>query len=434
MKGLFLSSRKLARDNRGFSLVELIVVIAIMAILAGVGVAGYTKYIAYANKKADSTMVGNVMRAIETASYAEVPGMDEVAQLSTSGDGLMVPVGMILLSHDDLNESDTEEEYVKIINPQEGVNEDLIDKILKNSYNENYKNELHLKSEEWTNVAVPTFYANVDDLFESVKSLTRLLSNSTVRAGLNALKPGYLSSSMDEMSDVEILSEVAKGTTSIISQEDFISIWNDVDSNGGGECAFGLNSAGAECYTAARRAYNEGFASYVKTTVGEHSSDVAESHASSIASCGFSAPIIISLYPYKKIEVCASDTFCKSLIGSDKTGRYDQGSLKDEVQACTACSALYEDYLLSDVIEENGVAYYQTMVTIAESADGLIEDGADVWTTYDTFVNMLKNSYNEVLPLTNGKSCVLITIYLEDGLFKCEASPLEADPRAEANQ
>ena len=70
MKGLFLSSRKLARDDRGFSLVELIVVIAIMAILAGVGVAGYTKYIAYANKKADSTMVGNVMRAIETASYA----------------------------------------------------------------------------------------------------------------------------------------------------------------------------------------------------------------------------------------------------------------------------------------------------------------------------------------------------------------------------
>ena len=88
---------KLKHNNKGFSLVELIVVIAIMAILGGVGTAGYTKYIEQTNKKADMATVGNVMRAIDTASHVEIPNMDTVNQLSTSGNGIPVPVAMVLL-------------------------------------------------------------------------------------------------------------------------------------------------------------------------------------------------------------------------------------------------------------------------------------------------------------------------------------------------
>ena len=51
--------------NKGFSLVELIVVIAIMAILVGVAVPVYTSYITKANEAVDIQAVDNLKHACE---------------------------------------------------------------------------------------------------------------------------------------------------------------------------------------------------------------------------------------------------------------------------------------------------------------------------------------------------------------------------------
>ena len=52
------------KSNKGFSLVELIVVIAIMAIIAGVAIPVYSMYIDKANKAADKQLVSDVEKAL----------------------------------------------------------------------------------------------------------------------------------------------------------------------------------------------------------------------------------------------------------------------------------------------------------------------------------------------------------------------------------
>ena len=95
MKNFFTLSRK---TDGGFTLIELIVVIAVMAILAGVGTAGYAGYIKSANKKADIALVGNVMRAVETAAYN--PVNDGFYATNSFGTLKSVPLGFVILSNE----------------------------------------------------------------------------------------------------------------------------------------------------------------------------------------------------------------------------------------------------------------------------------------------------------------------------------------------
>lgn len=54
-------------NNKGFSLVELIIVIAIMAVLVGVLAPAYTRYVENARKSRDVSAVDSVLTVVETA-------------------------------------------------------------------------------------------------------------------------------------------------------------------------------------------------------------------------------------------------------------------------------------------------------------------------------------------------------------------------------
>ena len=83
--------------NKGFSLVELIVVIAIMAILVGVAVPVYTSYITSANEKVDAQYVDEIKRAVDTLVIDIEAGLTEEykdiedipAQLTWTADGVV---------------------------------------------------------------------------------------------------------------------------------------------------------------------------------------------------------------------------------------------------------------------------------------------------------------------------------------------------------
>ena len=70
---LKLFNRK-KKDNKGFTLVELVIVIAILAILVGLLAPQYTKYVEKSRKSADTANMDEMVRAVQV--YAADPAND----------------------------------------------------------------------------------------------------------------------------------------------------------------------------------------------------------------------------------------------------------------------------------------------------------------------------------------------------------------------
>lgn len=59
--------RKKKKDNKGFTLVELIIVVAILAILVGILAPQYTKYVEKSRRSADVSNLENLVKAAQVA-------------------------------------------------------------------------------------------------------------------------------------------------------------------------------------------------------------------------------------------------------------------------------------------------------------------------------------------------------------------------------
>ena len=84
------------KNNKGFSLVELVIVIAIMAILVGVAVPVYSTYVEKSKKAMDKDLVAGVMDAVKKGTYSQMFVNDDSFKMGS----MSYPVGFIVLTKD----------------------------------------------------------------------------------------------------------------------------------------------------------------------------------------------------------------------------------------------------------------------------------------------------------------------------------------------
>ena len=125
------------KDNKGFTLVELVIVVAILAILVGILAPQYTKYVEKSRKAADASNLENLVTAFKTAASDgndQIPAGDYTITIKNepASEGGKTTI----LTCPDLTKTDVTETKIK--------------EIIESYVGKNWE-DTKLKSKKWTN-------------------------------------------------------------------------------------------------------------------------------------------------------------------------------------------------------------------------------------------------------------------------------------------
>lgn len=126
----FLKDRK-KKDNKGFTLVELVIVVAILAILVGLLAPQYTKYVEKSRKSADASNLENMVKAVEIAAAAASES---------------IPAGEYTIK---ITQKAAENSTGTVVTEKSKKSIEAVDKALKEFINDTYTSTV-TKSKKWS--------------------------------------------------------------------------------------------------------------------------------------------------------------------------------------------------------------------------------------------------------------------------------------------
>ncbi len=429
---------RVGKNNLGFSLVELIVVITIMAVLVAIAIPVLGVFIEKAKIANDKQAVADVMYAIDLGGQSM---QYEIDCTQVSENGLQLPVGFVILTDGADKEGNAIATLQIIGSDANNVNKAAIEAMLTDSLGSGYAN-IALKYDSWGNTTdVPNLYADADDLYEQVKSLSDLLATGGWL--LNSLKGSGSVGSYD--SGVDVVSSVAFAIVTQMDEDEFANAWKTSTGNS----AFGFDGAiistvnqkieqynatvseddrlstlgKMEVYTAVRRAYNEALAKFVSEKSNNHNAnhmDKIVKYGDGIDALNMVASDRMGSYVIETDAIKPDSHECSwgCLLGCNAAG-----SLNDEVQKCEECSKwikAYEDYNTYSESDIDARAFYRVMATMNDTS----ADANGSWNMYTNIVNDFSNVYENLGEATDILSnCIVITVYQDaDGLLYCECN------------
>ena len=547
-----------AQSAAGFTLVELIVVIAILGVLAGVGTVGYSGYVKNAQKKADQTLVANIVRAIETGTKSTM--FAPPASLSVSA--TQYPVGFIVLNHngtsqvltsnsdfvqnvtgecdikpieinyireteiplDCANEPSKRTAYKPVyevvtetitcclnhsgfVSKESGTESDIVTTLPTAYKDSGTKKENKVcgqttytcEGHEWVPESTLTVKAGTKNFIQDESKIYELSATSGMCELAYANQTGsFVRPEPDEGEDVQYTRvngnhalnqaiEAAFGSQNLLLQYDgwgkdedkihdystfytyaptlmtniqtlgqtlldwqwlgdtldlsqtyqstdqmvtkfakiLVSRFPTPDTwetewmnakDGPIKNGFGVSGgddSGREIYSAARVGYNSAFVSYMEANdASETCINVINNYVE-----GFNAELGLPLTVCDAAFIDTSNNGLQKKFGSD-TAAFEE------------CKKLYDAYKTSDVCRKNGRTFYETMVTIndtaAEASDPNNAAGG-YFEYYDNYLEEMAGIYSEALELAGNGIMIIVTS--ENNVVKCEVSPSSADLR-----
>ena len=428
------------RANDGFTLVELIVVIAILAILAGVGSAGYAGYIKASNKGNDKTLVGNVMRAMETSAYSMMVDFAVAGQYS---DGLQIPVGFVVMSDEMLTGPNGETGYVVAISND--TENDPIGKSMVAAFGEGYNTNYKLSYTEWDagTIGGSTLHNATVGMLEKINDTGDLM---IALQSLVPLTEGTYTDSGDLIISVagNISDFNGDGVITADDKTAFVQQWLAEANTQYDQVGFGMG--GRENYSAVRLAYNNSFAEYVRANY--EGAQNADTLANNIANYGQNAG---QLAYDKAYEIAYNKApFLKDTAGK-AAGEVAKAAANAAAPNATFSytanatafndpnypgygdenlKKLYDEWLAGPAAQDAAM-FYDTMHTSAtDGAKYAEENGTEQFVEwFADQAEAYSENMNAIQGMIGDKSAIVVVVYYQDALVDFDVFSSEADPR-----
>ena len=302
--------------------------------------------------------------------------------------------------------------------------------------------KLKLTYNGWTSdegIDYASFYTSAPKLMSSMKSLSGLLALGSKQ---NLFDLG-LTRQYEDSEDV--LEGVSQNISSVFEEkaaspsntegknaEDFwMDEWRKADSDQGvtswSSTGFGLG--GRENYSAARMAYNNGFASYLQAVDSSFADDGENQKYRKLIEVFYSQSYDIPFVG----ELGLPGLVCTSAFTSPDSPLDDnfKAAGDTDLSVFNKVYRYYQDYMKSSAFEENGRLFYQIICTfndtvdIAQSTENAF--GGDMFAYYTSYVNEIAALYTAAQNASGNGIIIIVTV--ENGVVKCDVSPSAANPR-----